>query len=284
MAYVYRHIRLDKKEPFYIGIGTDKYFNRAKSKLKRNNLWNKIVSKTDYEIEIIFEHEDYKIIKEKEKEFIALYGRKDLSTGSLSNLTDGGEGALGHVPSLEKRINQSIRQKGIKRPEHSIKIKGKKKPNMLGVLAGERNPMFGKNHTEESKKEMSLSKIGTQAKEKNPMWGKKRPDLIAGNKKRSGINHPFYGKTTSEEVKLKISIALTGIKRTEEQKNNIRIAAKNRKKSQRYNSRLIIDTKTGEIYKSLKEASLVFGINRSTLADWLNGRYKNKTSLIYHDN
>jgi hypothetical protein len=29
MAYVYRHIRLDKNEPFYIGIGSDSSFARA---------------------------------------------------------------------------------------------------------------------------------------------------------------------------------------------------------------------------------------------------------------
>lgn len=39
--YLYRHIRLDKNEPFYIGIGSEKFgFNRAISKtgfvLKKN--------------------------------------------------------------------------------------------------------------------------------------------------------------------------------------------------------------------------------------------------------
>lgn len=38
--YLYRHIRLDKNEPFYIGIGTKnkhKYpYFRAKSKAERN--------------------------------------------------------------------------------------------------------------------------------------------------------------------------------------------------------------------------------------------------------
>lgn len=182
MAYVYRHIRLDKNEPFYIGIGKDKNFYRAKAKSKRNNLWNKIVSKTDYEIEIIFEHEDYEIIKEKEKEFIELYGRKDLSKGSLSNLTDGGEGALGHIPSLEKRLNQSIRQKGVKNPAHGLKLKGIKKPYMIGVLSGEKNPMFGKTHSKEARDIISEKNKGKFSKEKNPMWGKKRPELSQNNK------------------------------------------------------------------------------------------------------
>jgi hypothetical protein len=42
MAYVYRHIRLDKNEPFYIGIGKDDYssFKRAyHTGNKRNKIW-----------------------------------------------------------------------------------------------------------------------------------------------------------------------------------------------------------------------------------------------------
>jgi len=102
--YVYRHIRLDKNEPFYIGIGTKRksefdnfYYSRAFSKNKRNKIWNGIVSRIEYEVEIIFESDDYEFIKEKEKEFIKLYGRIDNKTGILSNLTDGGDGSLGIV-------------------------------------------------------------------------------------------------------------------------------------------------------------------------------------------
>jgi hypothetical protein len=32
MAYVYRHIRLDKNEPFYIGVGSDSNYSRAFTK------------------------------------------------------------------------------------------------------------------------------------------------------------------------------------------------------------------------------------------------------------
>lgn len=40
MAYVYRHIRLDKNEPFYIGIGSDNKYSRAKQKTGRNDRWH----------------------------------------------------------------------------------------------------------------------------------------------------------------------------------------------------------------------------------------------------
>lgn len=100
--YIYRHIRLDTNEVFYIGIGRKKFFYdcyekeyfRAFSKSDRNKYWNNIVNKTSYNIDILFESMDETEIKQKEIEFIALYGRKDLGTGCLVNMTDGGDGCL----------------------------------------------------------------------------------------------------------------------------------------------------------------------------------------------
>ena len=85
MAVVYRHIRKDKNEPFYIGIGHTE--ERAYKKSQRNNMWHKITAKTDYEVEILFENVSWEFAKEKEIELISLYGRKDIRTGTLCNLT-----------------------------------------------------------------------------------------------------------------------------------------------------------------------------------------------------
>jgi hypothetical protein len=95
MAYVYRHIRLDKNEPFYIGIGSDKYHYRAYDKERRNHIWKKIVAKTEYEVEILFDNIERIEACKKEIEFINLYGKKYNNTGTLSNLTDGGDGSIG---------------------------------------------------------------------------------------------------------------------------------------------------------------------------------------------
>ena len=52
MAYVYRHIRLDKNEPFYIGISaTDDNYARAfdrSHKHIRNKLWQNITNKKEF--------------------------------------------------------------------------------------------------------------------------------------------------------------------------------------------------------------------------------------------
>lgn len=119
--YLYRHIRLDKNEPFYVGIGTKTkydfdnfYYQRAYSRDKRNSFWKNIVKKTEYEVEIMLESSDYEFIKTKEIEFIKLYGRRNLNAGTLCNLTDGGDGSLGliynesHREALRKARQKSI--------------------------------------------------------------------------------------------------------------------------------------------------------------------------------
>jgi hypothetical protein len=99
MAYVYRHIRLDKNEPFYIGIGADDTYNRAFSITKRsnrNNHWYSIVKKYGCSVDIIMDDLSWGDACKKEVEFIELYGRIDLGTGVLTNMTNGGEGRLVH--------------------------------------------------------------------------------------------------------------------------------------------------------------------------------------------
>lgn len=73
--YLYRHIRLDTNQPFYIGIGSKSNnsknisteYLRAFNKSKRKQFWKNIVSKTDYKVEIVYECNDYEEIKNKEK-------------------------------------------------------------------------------------------------------------------------------------------------------------------------------------------------------------------------
>jgi hypothetical protein len=93
MSVVYRHIRLDKNEPFYIGIG--KTENRAYNKHNRSRHWKSIVANTSYRVEILFDDLSWEKAIEKEIELIELYGRKDLGLGTLVNLTDGGESLPG---------------------------------------------------------------------------------------------------------------------------------------------------------------------------------------------
>lgn len=95
---LYRHIRKDINLPFYVGVGIinnktnsiKKRYKRAYVNNGRNDIWNKITKKTDYTVEIMLESDNKENIEMKEVEFIKLYGRIDLGTGSLCNFTDGG--------------------------------------------------------------------------------------------------------------------------------------------------------------------------------------------------
>ena len=104
LFYLYQYVRLDKNEPFYIGVGkrykgkTD--FTRAKQSHAHNSICVAIIAKTDYRIEIIEEHDDYNFIREREKHLIAEYGRKHNHTGILANMTAGGDGCLDH-PNIQ---------------------------------------------------------------------------------------------------------------------------------------------------------------------------------------
>jgi len=127
MAYLYRHIRLDKNQPFYIGIGKNELnFERAYSKANRNKYWHNIVNQTEYRIDILFNDLTWEEVCEKEKEFIHLYG-KNTNKGTLCNISDGGNGGflgeeinikrkktlMGHYVSEETK--EKIRQKAIGR-------------------------------------------------------------------------------------------------------------------------------------------------------------------------
>jgi hypothetical protein len=113
MAYVYRHIRLDCNEPFYIGIGSDTNYKRAYNKKGRSYSWKDIAYKFPYSVEIIIDNISWEEACYKEIELVNLYGRKDLGTGSLTNLTNGGEGQYG------RKINDSTRTK-MQKPKSNI--------------------------------------------------------------------------------------------------------------------------------------------------------------------
>ena len=128
---VYRHIRLDKDIPFYIGIGKD--INRPYNKKDRSTFWKSIINKTEYIVEILFDNLTKEQATEKEIEFIELYGRVDLKTGSLCNMTCGGEGTGKLNEDLEW-----LRRRRIKRT-----LTGKKKSlvSKINSCIGQKNRM-----------------------------------------------------------------------------------------------------------------------------------------------
>ena len=70
MAYVYEHIRLDKNEIFYIGIGNDDNYKRAYQKKSRNQYWKNIVNISKYDVIISFDNLSWENACKKEIELI----------------------------------------------------------------------------------------------------------------------------------------------------------------------------------------------------------------------
>lgn len=157
--YLYRHIRLDTNEVFYVGIGTvnknesisshERYYRRAYNNSKRNIFWKRVVSKTTYEVEILLESDDYDFIKQKEIEFISLYGRRDLGKGTLVNLTDGGENC-GFKRSQESIQKQKDYYKITPHPSKGIPRTEETKDKLRKAckrFVGELNYFYGKRFT-----------------------------------------------------------------------------------------------------------------------------------------
>jgi len=117
MAIVYRHRRLDKNEVFYVGIG--KKESRAFDMVHRNHIWKGIKSRSEVEVEIVARELSWEHACELEQLMISEYGRIDLHTGTLANLTDGGDGVLGVKQSQETIAKRVAKIKGRKNTEET---------------------------------------------------------------------------------------------------------------------------------------------------------------------
>lgn len=151
---------------YYIGKGDTK---RAYSS------YNRVIKppKDKSNILILHQNLDEQTAFKYEMDLIKFYGRFDNGEGLLRNLTDGGEGVSGWIPSKKWRIIKS------------------------NSMKGERNPFYGKTHTKETKKLLSKYRKGKFSGKKcffygkhffgpnNPMYGKSRPDLAKRNRELS---------------------------------------------------------------------------------------------------
>lgn len=171
--YIYRHIRPDTNEVFYIGKGntfSKSHSNRAYEKHRRNKWWQNIVSKNNgkYKVEIIFECETELEVNKKEIEFIELYGRKDLGKGTLVNLTNGADGSVGIIVSKETRIKLRQKFSGENHPNFGKKLSKETCSKKSESMKNSEKNLKGKKLPEWWKYKIRQSKIGN----KNPMFGK----------------------------------------------------------------------------------------------------------------
>lgn len=204
MSYLYRHIRLDTNEVFYIGISkndNNKKYYRAYDKKRRSYFWKNIVNKTDYEIEIMLDDISYDEAKEKEKEFIKLYGRKDLGLGTLVNLTDGGEsgsilkGDLNPMKKQENKDKVSKALKGRKVSEKTKKIQSDSAKNRNQIPPSRKGI---------KKSIESIEKMKKTALENNKTNGRRKPILQYDINMNFIKRWDFIGYIEIENVEVKV--------------------------------------------------------------------------------
>ena len=147
MAVVYQHTRLDTNEIFYVGIGKEvkRAFNKTNHRSKH---WKSIINKTEYKIEVLFDNLTWNEACQIEQYLIKYYGRKDLKLGNLVNMTDGGDGTLGHI-----RIIKPLTDETRKRMSDVQKRNGISKEQRDKMNSG------FKNMSEESKLSMSKTQF-----------------------------------------------------------------------------------------------------------------------------
>ncbi len=189
---VYKWVREDGT-PYYIGIGNSKRPYTGRRNCGCPPPKDRII--------ILHENLDWEKACGIEKELIAFYGRKDLGTGILRNLTDGGDGCLN--PSKEIRDKISKLKKGKTCPEDVRKRISE--TLILSGLRGKNHPLFGRSLSKEHRQKLS-----------EVHKGKKLPEVT-----KRKMSESRKGKVLSEECKRKISESHKGKILTEEHRRNM---------------------------------------------------------------
>jgi hypothetical protein len=181
MYYTYAYLREDKT-PYYIGKGKGNRVHRNDGKPcnKPKDKSRILILKQNLTEEEAYKHEIY---------MISVLGRKDLGTGILRNLSNGGEGRSGwkmseeHKNAIKKsNTNREVSEETRNKISqiHRGKVYGTETRNKISEASK------GKKHTDETKNKISEA--------------------------TKGENNPNYGKKTSEEAKEKMRQKLCGRK------------------------------------------------------------------------
>ena len=133
-------------------------------------------------------------MNDDEKYYIKLY--KTLYPNGY-NLSEGGDGVL---PSEETRRKMSEAMSGEKNPfygrHHSEESKKKISDTHKGLLSGEKHPFYGRHLSEETKRKLSKANKGKHLSVEHK---RKISEATSGEK------NPFYGRQHSEESRRKMS-------------------------------------------------------------------------------
>jgi len=128
MYCVYIHKRKSDLSPFYVGKGKPQ---RPYSKAGRNQRWQRTVSKHGIVCQIVKSDMPEPCAFSLEKALIHALGKQ-----RLCNMTDGGEGTSGRVPSCHQRQKCSLSNKGTKPSPQAMDLARKKNSKPIATRCG----------------------------------------------------------------------------------------------------------------------------------------------------
>jgi hypothetical protein len=142
--YIYFHKRLDDGVIFYVGVGVGR---RAYRESNRSEFWKRIVEKHGYNIEFPYTNISQEEAKQLEIHYISVYGRIDRGTGTLCNMTDGGDGRTGYKCTDETKEKMRKASTGVKFTEDRKNKIGEKsrERKSWNVLPREKSEQHRKN-------------------------------------------------------------------------------------------------------------------------------------------
>lgn len=234
---LYIHVRPDTMQIFYVGIGL-KSRPYGSNPDTRNKHWNNIVAKNNgnFIVDILCENQEWESVCQMEIALIKFYGREDVGTGILCNMTDGGDGRPNPVVTEKfRKITGDRMRERWKDPEFRAK--------MALLMA-----------TPEIRQRANKSREGL----------KRTPESI------QKMRLAKLGKKTSDETKEKLRIASTGRAYTNESKTKQSLAYAMRRKwvvDQ-------VCIKTGHVlntYPTIAIAASVTGIGFNSITMTVNG-------------
>jgi hypothetical protein len=192
--YVYGHYTADTDELFYVGKGRG-FRSNEKSKLRRSKFWHNVASKHGVVVRIIKENLSEGDAFDLERTLIRLHGKRYDGSGTLVNLTDGGEGTSGF-----RRENVVISEDTRKK--------------ISNALVGKQKPPRSKTHSDNISKSLTGRKIGS-----------------FDDEHKRKISEANKGRVFSEDHRRKLSAKKKGTKRSKhspETLEKMRITAKAR--------------------------------------------------------
>lgn len=155
--YVYEWIRLDTNEPFYVGKGKDDRWKKLTR--EGNNHFNNIVKSIPVVVNILHDNLDEDVALGLEVYYIWLY--RDIIGYNLVNINDGGDGCAlcgKNNPMYGKNYRDFMTEEA----------KMERDRKCSEAMSGENHYLYGKSHSEETRKKMSEAKKGKYIGKNNP--------------------------------------------------------------------------------------------------------------------